>query len=114
MEQRVRAASPGPWFSLVAGRDLEAGMNCIELGCCSLMEVLGGTIADQDFIANAREDLPLLLREVRRLRAVIGRQVLPSESSHRVSLPEGTMERELKEGRAQISERGATPSYFNS
>ena len=68
MERRSRAATPGPWFSLVVGRDLEAGLNCIEVGYRA-MEVLGGTVADQDFIANAREDMPRLIEEVRRLRA---------------------------------------------
>lgn len=29
----------------------------------------GATIEDQDFIAGAREDLPLLIRELRRLQA---------------------------------------------
>jgi hypothetical protein len=69
MERRSRAASPGPWTSFVVGRDLEAGLNCIEVGCCALIEVLGGTVADQDFIASAREDVPRLVGEVRRLRA---------------------------------------------
>lgn len=69
MERRSQAASPGPWISFVVGRDLEAGLNCIEVGYCALMEVLGGTEADQDFIASAREDLPRLVKEVRSLRA---------------------------------------------
>ena len=69
MEARSNAASPGPWISLVVGRDLEAGLNCIELlGCCKTVEVFGGTVADQDFIASAREDIQLLIDEVRRLR----------------------------------------------
>ena len=69
MERRTEAAAPGPWISFVVGRDLEAGLNCIEVGYCAVMEVLGASVADQDFIANAREDLPRLIKEVRRLRA---------------------------------------------
>lgn len=70
IESRCEAASVGPWFSYVVGRNnMEAGLNCIELGSAQLIEVLGGTIEDQEFIASAREDLPLLLREVRLLRA---------------------------------------------
>ena len=69
MERRSQAASPAPWVSWVVGRDLEAGLNCIELGDCAAMEVIGASVADQDFIANAREDVPRLVTEVRQLRA---------------------------------------------
>src|SRR5262245_43773237 len=69
MERRCAAASPGPWSSFVVGRDTEAGLSYIELGCCAALELLGGTVSDQDFIANAREDVPRLIDEVRRLRA---------------------------------------------
>jgi len=77
MERRSQAASPGPWISFVVGRDLEAGLNCIEVGYCALMEVLGGTEADQDFIASAREDVPRLVKEVRRLRAELKVRATP-------------------------------------
>ena len=30
----------------------------------------GATVNDQDFIASARQDVPLLIREIRRLRAL--------------------------------------------
>lgn len=75
MESRAELASRGPWFSYVVGRDREAWANCIEVGSCnelgsfSAIELRGGTIADQDFIAAARQDLPRLVREVRILRA---------------------------------------------
>ncbi|AGQ33525.1 hypothetical protein M495_24730 [Serratia liquefaciens ATCC 27592] len=32
------------------------------------IELSGASIADQDFIANARQDIPDLLREIRRLK----------------------------------------------
>jgi hypothetical protein len=75
IESLVEAATIGPWFSLVVGRDREASVNCIELGSCNelgsfgYIELVGGTVADQDLIASARQDLPRLLREVRALRA---------------------------------------------
>jgi hypothetical protein len=65
----AEAAAAGPWTSFVVGRDMEAGLNCIELGTATVMEILGGSVADQDFIASAREDLPRLVFEVRTLRA---------------------------------------------
>ena len=34
------------------------------------IELSGATIEDQDFIAHAREDVPRLLAEIRRLRAM--------------------------------------------
>jgi hypothetical protein len=75
IEHRIEAASSGPWFSYVVGRDCEAWTNYIEIGCCNELgsfksiELVGGTIADQDFMAAARQDLPRLIREVRTLRA---------------------------------------------
>jgi hypothetical protein len=69
IEFRCRAATPGPWESYVVGRDTEAGLNCIGTGDAHFLEVVGGTVADQDFIAGAREDIPKLIAEVRRLRA---------------------------------------------
>jgi hypothetical protein len=75
IERLSDAATQGPWFSYVVGRDTEAESNCIEvgtcneLGSCKCIEVVGGTVADQDFIASARQDVPRLLLEVRVLRA---------------------------------------------
>lgn len=75
IERRSAAATEGPWFSYVAGRDDEASVDyielgqCNELGCCKMIELSGASAADQEFIANARQDLPRLLQEVRILRA---------------------------------------------
>jgi hypothetical protein len=55
----------------VVGRDSEAGLNCIGTGDARLIEIVGGTIADQDFIASAREDMPMLIAEVRRLTTLL-------------------------------------------
>lgn len=72
---RIDAASPGPWLSYVTGRESDADSSYIELGVCNELgsfasiELIGGTVADQDFIASARQDLPRLLLEVRILRA---------------------------------------------
>jgi len=68
IEQRIRSATVLPWFSWIAGLNMEAGTNCIELGSLETLELRGGTVADQEFIAHAREDLPRLLQEVRALR----------------------------------------------
>jgi len=34
---------------------------------CPDIELLGGSVADQDFIAHARQDIPRLLDEIERL-----------------------------------------------
>ena len=90
IDRRTDAATVGPWFSLVVGRDMEAGLNCIELGCCCTLELIGGTVADQDFIANARQDVPRLTREVRRLRKILAVQSSEPDASwlwRRISQP---------------------------
>jgi hypothetical protein len=68
MEARLRAAAPGPWISFVEGRDHESGSSFIQTAADDIY-LSGATVADQDFIAHARQDLPELLIEVRRLRA---------------------------------------------
>jgi hypothetical protein len=74
IERLADAASAAPWSSSVVGRDRYADCNCIELGLCNELgsfariELIGGSVADQDFIASARQDVLRLLREVRSLR----------------------------------------------
>lgn len=68
IEARLRAATPGPWKSFVEGRDHTSGSSFIQTPDSDI-ESCGATAADQDFIAHARQDLPRLLAEVRRLRA---------------------------------------------
>jgi hypothetical protein len=68
IEARLQAAAPGPWKSFVEGRDHTSGSSFIATPGSDI-ELSGATAADQDFIAHARQDLPRLLGEVRRLRA---------------------------------------------
>jgi hypothetical protein len=73
---RAAAASTGPWQSFVEGRDHSSGDNFIRVGGLDDHEPdmyvsrdnAPASIADQDFIAHARQDVPRLLAEVRRLR----------------------------------------------
>lgn len=37
------------------------------------IELIGATIADQDFIAHARQDIPLLLSEIKRLKELLSK-----------------------------------------
>ncbi|MGX9576835.1 hypothetical protein [Mesorhizobium sp. f-mel] len=77
MEARVAAAQAGPWRSWVEGRDFLGGSNFIQTGQGADrgedIEMTGATVADQDFMAAARQDLPRLIAEVRRLRGLLNR-----------------------------------------
>ncbi|WP_027051419.1 hypothetical protein [Mesorhizobium erdmanii] len=77
MEARAAAAHPGPWKSWGEGRDFLSGSSFIQTGEGSDrgddIEITGATVADQDFMAAARQDIPRLIVEVRRLRRLLNR-----------------------------------------
>lgn len=60
----------GPWISYVEGRDHESGSSFIMTGAEDI-ELTGATIADQDFIASAKQDIPLLVMEIYRLQNLL-------------------------------------------
>ena len=63
---RCDRATPGPWRSYVEGRDHTSGDSFIMTGGDDIY-LTGPSAHDQDFIANARQDIPLLIAEIRRL-----------------------------------------------
>jgi len=67
---RSEQATPGPWKSYVEGREEMSGSDFITTGREDIY-LTGATIADQDFIAHARQDIPKLLNEIGRLKALI-------------------------------------------
>jgi hypothetical protein len=73
IEARSEKASPGPWTSFIEGRDQLSGSSFIMTGPPGAegddIEFIGATADEQDFIARARQDIPRLLAEVKRLRA---------------------------------------------
>ena len=75
IQLRCDAATCGPWVSYVEGRDHTSGSNFIMTGQgdnrCEDIELTGATILDQDFIANARQDIPRLLGEIKRLKMIL-------------------------------------------
>jgi hypothetical protein len=83
MKQRYEATSVAPWVTFVEGRDFELGgssfiMTGIPKGDNIWGEsrgediyITGGTIADQDFIAHARQDIPMLIAEIERLKLMM-------------------------------------------
>lgn len=70
MKIRERRATRGPWQSFVEGRDHFGGSSIIRTAGEDL-EILGATGEDLDFIANARQDVPDLIGEIERLRAIL-------------------------------------------
>lgn len=72
---RCDAATPGPWVSYVEGRDHSSGSNFIMSGEGESrgedIELTGATIADQDFVAHARQDVLALISEIERLRKLL-------------------------------------------
>lgn len=80
IEDRCKLTTPGPWKSLVEGRDIESGDSFIMTGISDGEEIwsknrgadfylTGTTTADQDFIAHARQDIPKLIAEIKRLKS---------------------------------------------
>jgi hypothetical protein len=73
---RAAAASPAPWEAFVEGRDHLGGDDFIRVGGLDddepdmyvLRDRTPASAADLDFIAHARQDIPRLVAEVRRLR----------------------------------------------
>lgn len=78
IQLRVVAAQIGPWKSFIEGRDHISGSSFIMTGEGENrgedIELNGATEADQDFIAAARQDVPLLLKEVRALKEALAQR----------------------------------------
>ena len=74
-EARGLAAPKGPWESFIEGRDHLSGDSFIRTGGMDNdspdIYLSGATFQDQDFVAHARQDVPMLLAEVRRLRSLL-------------------------------------------
>ncbi len=83
IEKRCNTGTRGPWKSFIEGRDHTSGGNFIMTGISDGEEIwsknrgediylTGGTTADQDFIAHAKQDIPKLIAEIRGLKKKTG------------------------------------------
>lgn len=76
VRKRWAAATPGEWKAFVEGRDHTSGSSFImrREGATRYedLELSGATVADFDFIANAKQDILALLEEIARLKAARG------------------------------------------
>jgi hypothetical protein len=67
IKERYEQTTPGPWRSYVEARETFSGSSFIMTGGED-MYLTGASVADQDFIAHARQDIPRLVAEVERLK----------------------------------------------
>jgi hypothetical protein len=76
IEERTAKAQAGPWKAYIEGRDHESGSDFIMTGEGTErgedIEMIGATQADFDFVANARQDIPRLIKEIRELKTKLG------------------------------------------
>jgi hypothetical protein len=76
IEERTVKAQAGPWKAYIEDRDHESGTDFIMTGegveRGPDIEMIGATAADFDFIANARQDIPRLGKEIRELKTKLG------------------------------------------
>jgi hypothetical protein len=79
IKKRVQAATKEPWKSYIEGRDHESGDSFIMTGIQEGQDIWnetrgkdiylsGATADDLDFIAHARQDIPLLLDYIQELQ----------------------------------------------
>ncbi|PJG52545.1 hypothetical protein CVM73_25640 [Bradyrhizobium forestalis] len=69
IKARCEQATAGPWKSFIEKRDKISGSDFIQTGGEDFY-LSGATIADYDFIAHARQDIPRLIAEIERLRSI--------------------------------------------
>ncbi|BDR57644.1 hypothetical protein [Xylocopilactobacillus apicola] len=70
IKKRCEKTTNGPWVSYIEGRDHTCGSNFIMTGGEDI-ELLGATVEDQEFIAHAKQDIPKLINEIKRLKRLI-------------------------------------------
>lgn len=108
IEQRASAATPGPWRldhgDVIAD---EPGV-----GAVGIAEVIGvRDTADAVFIAKAREDVPALLAEVRRLQEYEQRAFAQEAQLSKAAGELVAMERQLDAARVESAERETTVGF---
>lgn len=78
IEKRHSKTSKGPWISYIEGKDHQSGTSFIMTGVKqdediwnknrgTDIELSGATIFDIEFIAHCKQDIPMLIKEIRRL-----------------------------------------------
>ena len=68
IEDRCNKATKGPWKSMIEGRDHTSGDSFIMTGGEDIYILNPLFDNNQDFIANAKQDIPKLIGEIKRLK----------------------------------------------
>lgn len=75
IEKRCASSTPGPWKAYIEGREHTSGGHFIMTGGEQKrgedLEIYGARIEDYDFIANSKQDIPRLIKEIRILKNTI-------------------------------------------
>jgi hypothetical protein len=82
IKNRLAKATSGNWYYFLEGRDHTSGSNFIMTNVENRddwknpnrgedLEISGATHADMEFMAHARQDIPMLIAEIERLKALI-------------------------------------------
>ena len=73
--KRCNASTKGPWVASIEGRDHPLGGESLIIrgqhGSEEDLYLVGGTMQDIDFVANARQDIIVLLGEIERLKKLL-------------------------------------------
>ena len=67
---RCEKSSKGPWRAFIEGKNHTSGSSFIMTGEGDI-EIINGSNEDYEFIANAKQDIPLLIKEITRLKLEI-------------------------------------------
>lgn len=67
---RAGAVASGPWRPMLEGRDHSSGSSCI-LTSIGGIDLDGASDADIEFMAHARQDVPYLISELRRVAGML-------------------------------------------
>jgi len=68
IEQKCNRATKGPWKSIIEGRDQTSGSSFISTSDEDIYVSNPTTNNNQDFIASAKQDIPRLIAEIRKLK----------------------------------------------
>ena len=70
IETRTNASTSDPWTAMLEGRDHLSGSSCIVTANGDI-DLSGASDADIEFMAHARQDVPYLISELRRLASLL-------------------------------------------
>jgi len=71
IEQKCKKSTEGPWISIIEGRDQTSGSSFISTAKEDIYISNPSLNGNQDFIASAKQDIPRLIAEIRKLKNIV-------------------------------------------